>query len=103
MTADYESEFRLNLQTNSMMASSWKCLLEDEFGQRLLEELTASDQSSCSDDDESSGTDDLTVVEVIISECSDSEYDNVQRATASSAPIASSATFTWEDVTNYVG
>ena len=65
--------------------------------------LTASDQSSCSDDGDSSGTDDLTVVEVIGSECSDSESDDVQCATASSAPTASSVTFVWEDMTNYVG
>ena len=76
-------------------------MLEDEIEQSLLEELTASDQSSCSDDDDSSGTDDLTVVEVTGSECSES--DDVQCATASSAPTASSATFTWEDMTNYVG
>jgi len=69
----------------------------------LLGELTASDQSSCSDNDDSSGTDDLTVVEVTGSECSDSESDDVQCATASSASTASSATFTWEDMTNYVG
>ena len=50
-----------------MMASSRKCLLEDEIEQSLLEELTASDQSSCSDDNESSVTDDLTVIEVIVS------------------------------------
>jgi len=77
--------------------------LEDEIEQSLLGELTASDQSSCSDDDDSSGTDDLTLVEVTGSECSDSESDNVQCATASSAPTASSATFTWEDMTNYIG
>jgi len=66
----------------------------------LLEELTAaSDQSSCSDDDDSSGVDDLTVGEVIGSECS----DNVHFATASSAPSALSDTFMWEDMTNYVG
>ena len=86
-----------------MMASSRKCLLEDEIEQSLLEELTASDQSSCSDDDDSSGTYDLTVVEVLSSECSDSESYDVQCVTASSAPTASSATFTWEDMTNYVG
>jgi hypothetical protein len=57
----------------------------------------------CSDDDDSSGTDDLTVVEVIDSECSDSESDDAQCATASSAPTASSATFVWEDMMNYVG
>ena len=37
--------------------------------------------------------------EVIVSECS----DNVQFATASSAPSVLSDTFMWEDMTNYVG
>ena len=69
----------------------------------MLQELTASDQSSSSDDDDSSGTDDLTVGEEIVSENSDDESDDVQCATASSAPSASSATFMWEDMTNYVG
>ena len=77
--------------------------MEDEIEQSLLEELRVSDQSSFSDDDDSSGTDDLTVAEVIVSECSDNETDDVQCATASSAPTASSSTFTWEDMTNYVG
>ena len=85
------------------MASCRECLLEDEIEQSLLGELTASDHSSCSDDDDSRGTDDFTVVELTDSECSDSESDDVQCATASSAPTASSATFTWEDMTNYVG
>jgi hypothetical protein len=67
--------------------------------QSLFEELTASDHSSSNDNDDSSGTDDLTVGEVIVSEYSDEESDDVQCATASSAP---SATFTWEDMTNYV-
>ena len=49
------------------------------------------------------GTDDLTVVEVIGSECSDNESDDVQCAAASSTPDASSATFAWEDMTYYVG
>jgi hypothetical protein len=71
--------------------------------ERLLEELTAFNQSSSSDDDDLNGTDDLTVGEVIVSEYSDDESDGVQCATASSAPSASSATFTWEDMTNYVG
>jgi hypothetical protein len=78
-------------------------LLEDEIEQSLFEELTASDQSSSSDDDDSSWTDDLTVGEEIVSEYSDDESDDVQCATASSASTASSATFTWEDMTNYVG
>ena len=50
-------------------------------------------------EDDSSGTDDLTLVEVLGLECSDNESDDVQCATASSAPTASSATFTWEDMT----
>jgi len=102
-TAVFRSGFQLKLQFVAMMASSRKCLLEDEIEQSLLGELTASDQSSCSDDDDSSGTADLTVVEVTGLECSDSESDDVQCATASSAPTASSATFTWGDMTNYVG
>ena len=68
----------------------------------MLEELTASDQSSC-DDDDSSGTDDLTVGKVIDLECSGNESDDVQFATAFSSPSALSATFMWEDMTNYVG
>jgi hypothetical protein len=63
----------------------------------LLEELTDSDQSSFSD---SSVTEDLTVSEVISVECSENENDEVQFATASSAP---SAIFMWEDMTKYVG
>ena len=58
------SGFRLKLQSVVMMASSRKGLLEDQIEQSLLEELTASDQSSCSDDDDSSGTECLTVGEV---------------------------------------
>ena len=76
-TAVFGSGFHLKLQSVAMMASSRKCLLEDEIKQSLLKELKASDQSSCSDDDDSSGTDDLTVVEVIGSECSDNESDVV--------------------------
>jgi len=101
-TAVFGSGFQLKLQSVAMMASSRKCLLEDEIEQSLLGELTASHQSSCSDDD-SSETDDLTVVEVTGSECSDSESDDVRCATASSAPTASSATFMWKDMMNYVG
>jgi hypothetical protein len=72
-------------------------MFEDEI-ERLLDELTASDQSSRSDDG-SSGADDLTVGEVNGLKCS----DNVQFASASSAPSALSDTFMWEDMTNYVG
>jgi len=81
-TAVFRSGFRLKLQSVAVMAPSRKGLLEDEIEQSLLEELTASDQSSCSDDDDSSGTDDLTVVKVIGSECNDNENDDVQCATA---------------------
>ena len=80
-----------------------KSLFEDEIEQSLLEKLTASDQSSCSGDDDESGTDDLTVGEVIGSESSDNESDDEQCAAASSALSALSATFMWEDMTNYVG
>jgi hypothetical protein len=48
-------------------------------------------------------TKDLTISVVIGVECSDNENDEVQFATAPSAPCASSAIFTWEDMTNYVG
>ena len=78
-------------------------MLEDEIEKSLLEELTASDQSSCSDKDDSSGTNDLTVVEVLSLGCTDSESDDVQCVTAFSAPTASSATFMWEDMTSYAG
>jgi len=77
--------------------------LEDKIEQSFLEELTASDQSSSSDDEDSSGTDDLTVGKVIVSKYRDDESDDVQCATASSAPSASCATFTWEKMTNYAG
>jgi hypothetical protein len=45
----------------------------------------------------------LAVGEVIALECSVDEYDIVQSPAAASAPNASSAAFTWEDMTNYVG
>jgi len=102
-TADLVSWFRSKLQSVAVMTSSRKCLLEDEIEQILFKELTASDQSISIDDDDSSGTDDFTVGEVIGSEYSDDESDNMEFTTASIAPIASSATFTWEDMTNYVG
>ena len=53
-TAVFGSAFHLKLQSVVTMVSSRKCLLEDEIEQSLLEELTASDQSSCSDDDDCS-------------------------------------------------
>jgi hypothetical protein len=63
------------------MAASRKYMSEDEIEQSLLEKLTASDQSSFSDESDSSGTDDLTVGELIGVECSDIESDDVQFAT----------------------
>jgi hypothetical protein len=69
----------------------------------LFKELTASYQISSSDNDDPSGTDYLTVGEVTVSEYRDDESDDVQCATASSTPRALSVTFTWEDMTNYVG
>jgi hypothetical protein len=63
------------LQCVAVMATGQKCLLVDEIEQSLLDEFTASDQISSSDDDDSSGIDDLTVGEVIISEYSDEESD----------------------------
>jgi len=103
VTADIAFGFRLKQQSAAVMATRRKSLFEDEIEQSLLEELTPSDQSSCSDNDDSSGTDDLTVGEVIRSGSSDNENDDVQCATASSAPSALSDTFMWEDMTNYVG
>jgi len=103
LTAVCRSAFCSKLQSVANMASCRKCLLEDEIEQSLLDELTASDQRSCCDDDDSSGTNDLSVVEVIDSECSDSESDDAQCATASSARTASSALFVWEDMMIYVG
>jgi hypothetical protein len=75
-------------------------LFEGEIEQGMLEELTDSDQSSFSDESVSSGTDDLTLGEVIVVECGDNKSDAVEFATPSSA---SSAIFMWEDMTNYVG
>jgi hypothetical protein len=49
-------------------------------------ELIASDQSSFSDENDLSGTDDLTVGEVIGAECSDNESDDVQFATVAQHP-----------------
>jgi hypothetical protein len=53
------------------MATSRVYLFEDETEQSLLDKLTASDQSSFSEESDSSGTNNLTVGEVIGAECSD--------------------------------
>jgi hypothetical protein len=102
-TADLAFCFRSKQHCVAAMARRRKYLFEDGLEQSLLEELTASDQSSCSEHDDSSGTDDLTVGEVISSEFCDNESDIVWFATASSAPRALNDTFMWEDMTNYVG
>jgi hypothetical protein len=59
------------------MATSRVYLFEHEIEQSLLEELTASGQSSFSDESDSSGIDNLTVGEVIVTECSVNESDDV--------------------------
>jgi len=51
-TADLVSWFRSKLQSVAVMTASRKCLLQDEIEQSLLEELTASDQTSSSGDDD---------------------------------------------------
>jgi hypothetical protein len=75
--------FGIRVLVSSIMVFSRMYLCEGDIQQRLLDELTDSDQSSL--------TEDLTVNEVIGAECSDNENDKVQFATASSAPSASSA------------
>jgi len=50
--ADLASWFLSKLQSVAVMASSRKCLLEEEIEQGLLEELMASNKSSSSDDDD---------------------------------------------------
>jgi hypothetical protein len=74
--ADFAPWLCSNQQSIAIMASSRNSLLDDEIVQRLLEELTGSDQISSCDDDASSGTNDLTVGEVIISEYSDEGRDD---------------------------
>jgi hypothetical protein len=68
----------------------------------LLEELTDSDPSNSSSDDDSTGTNDLVVGKVIALEYSDYRDDIVQTSTAPSAPNASGALLTWVDMTNHV-
>jgi hypothetical protein len=82
------------------MACSRMYLCEGDIEQRLFEKLTDSDQSSFSD---WSGTEDVTVSEVIDTECGVNVNNEEQFATATSAPSASCAIFMWEDMTNYVG
>jgi hypothetical protein len=56
-SAVFGSGFRFKLKSVAQMALNRQCLLQDEIEQSSLEELTVSDKSSCSDDDDSSGTD----------------------------------------------
>jgi hypothetical protein len=77
------------------MGTSMMYLLEEEFEQKLLEEIP-SDQNSFSEEMGSSKTDNFTVGEVISAEFCDNEND-VHFSSASCA------IFTWEDMTNYVG
>jgi hypothetical protein len=70
-------------------------MLEVEFEQILLQEIP-SDQNSFSEEIDSSKTDNFTVGKVISAEFSDNEND-VHFSSGSSA------IFTWEDMTNYVG
>jgi hypothetical protein len=99
--ADIVFQFYLRLQYGAVMASSSRGLFEEEIEQPLLEELADSDPSNSSSEDDSSGTNDLAVGEVIALEFSDNE-DDIRSSTAPSAPNSLSATFTWEDMTNYV-
>lgn len=101
-TADIALQFCLRLQAGSVMASSSKGFFEEEIEQALLEELTDSDPSNYSSDDDSSGTNDLAVGKVITLEYSDYRDDTVQTSTAPSAPNASGALLTWVDMTNHV-
>jgi hypothetical protein len=84
--------FRVMISSEAVVSytdgASKQCSLEDEIEKSLLEELTSSDQSSCSDDDYSSGTDNLTIVEVTGSKCSDRENENAKHSTVSGAPSA---------------
>jgi hypothetical protein len=101
-TADIVVQFYLSLQPGAVMASSSKGLCVEETEQALLEKLTDTYPSNTSADDDSTGTDDLAIGKVIALECSDNEGNIEEDATVCSVP-SSSATFTWENVTKYVG
>jgi len=77
-------------------------LFVEETEQALLENLTDTYPSNTSADDDSTVTDDLAVGKVIALECSDNKGNIEKDATVCSVP-SSSATFTWENVTKYVG
>jgi len=92
----------VRLKSAAVMGSSSKCLVEEEIEQVLLEELTDSDPSNFSSDN-SSGTDDLAVGNVIVFEHSNNKEDIVQGSTASNAPNDVRATLTCEYMMNYAG
>jgi hypothetical protein len=71
LSADFLSQFSVWLQSDAAMASSSKRLFEAEIEQALSEELADSGVCSSSSDNESSGTNDVTVDVVIAMECSD--------------------------------
>jgi hypothetical protein len=76
-------------------------LFVEETEQALLENLTDTYPRNTSADD-STVTDDLAVGKVIALECNDNKGNIEKDATVCSVP-SSSATFTWENVTKYVG
>jgi len=93
-------QFYVRLKSAAVMGSSSKRLFEEEIEQALLEELTDSDPSNSSSDN-SSGTDNLAVGNVIVFKRSDNKDDIVQGFTASSAPNDVSATSTRGYMMNY--
>jgi hypothetical protein len=73
-------------------------LFAEDTEQAFLE-LPDSEPNDHSSNDDSRGTDNLALGEVIALECTDNKADVVQGA---AAPSAQSATFMWEDMKNYV-
>jgi hypothetical protein len=86
------------------MASSSKGFLSSKEVDKVLDEILSDSESSFSDsDDYSSGIDDLPVGDAIAVEGTEAEdSDSAQDASAvQGAPSA--ASFTWEDMLNYIG
>jgi hypothetical protein len=83
------------------MASSSGVFLSSEKVDKVLEEILSDSESSFFySDDDSSGIDDLPVGEAIAIERTEDENSDSEIAVQS---VSSSARFTWEDMTNYVG
>jgi hypothetical protein len=101
-TADIVVQFYLSLESGVVMTPSSKGLSVEETEQALLEKLTDTYPSNTSADDDSTGTDDLAVGKVIGLEYSDKEDNIEEDVTVCSVP-SSSAMFTWDNVTKYVG